>query len=146
MTQVPSTDFSWNEGYFFGVFNAESGIFFFAGLRVNPNTDMIGAYAGINDRGRQTTVRFSRRWRELPDTRIGAYSLSFPKPMEVVRLALEENDSPLTFDVNWIGVGAPYGEPRSQIFSHGRPYTDMSRYSQLGTGEGWVQLGDQRYE
>ena len=144
--QIPVTDYAWNEGYFFGLYNADEGVFFFSGMRVNPNTDMIGAYAGVGVRGRQYTTRFSRPWRACVDTRIGPLSYEFLEPLRTIRLALADNDSDLTFDFRWIGVGAVYEEPHHLAESRGRRVADLTRYYQSGTAEGWLQLGDERFE
>ena len=49
---VPVTDYSFDDGYYFGVFSADEGVFLFQGMRVNPNNDMIGGYAGVMRRRR----------------------------------------------------------------------------------------------
>ena len=46
-SEIPSTDFAWCDGYFFGLYSAAEEVFFFSGMRVSPNTDMIGGYAGL---------------------------------------------------------------------------------------------------
>lgn len=143
---IPATDFAWNEGYFFGLYNADEGVFFFSGMRVNPNADMIGGYAGLSVRGRQYTARFSRPWRAEMNTRIGPFSYEFPEPLKIVRLALAENESDLTFDFRWIAIGDIYEEPHHLAESRGRRVADLTRYYQSGTGDGWLQLGDERFE
>jgi hypothetical protein len=71
---VPSvSDDAFDDGFSFGVFSAEHEVFLFTGLRVNPNNDMVGGYAGVMRGGVQTTVRFKRRWRPDSATRIGHY-------------------------------------------------------------------------
>lgn len=144
--QIPATDYSWNEGYFFGLYNADLGVFLFSGMRVNPNTDMIGAYAGLGIRGRQYTTRFSRPWRAHMDTSIGPLTYAFLEPLKSIQLTLEENDSELTFDFRWLGVSEVYEEPHHLAESRGRRVADLTRYYQSGTAEGWIQLGDERFE
>lgn len=144
--QIPITDYAYNEGYFFGLYNADEGVFFYSGMRVNPNTDMIGAYAGLGLRGRQYTARFSRPWRADMDTRIGPLSYAFVEPLKKIRMTLDDNDSDLTFDFTWIGVGGVYEEPHHLAESRGRRVADLTRYYQSGTAEGWLQLGDARFE
>ena len=60
---IPSTDYNWDDGYWFGVFSPDDKVFLGTYMRVNPNSDMIGGCALINVAGRQFTVRFSRCWR-----------------------------------------------------------------------------------
>ena len=142
---IPSTDYAWNEGYYFGLYNADEGVFLFAGMRVNPNTDMIGGYAGVSDRGQQTTARFSRPWRAHADTSIGPYSIRFVEPLQQIRMTLESHDSPLTFAFDWIGVGSVIEEPHHRAESRGRTTSDLTRYYQSGTADGWIQVGDKRF-
>ena len=107
-SEIPSTDYNWDDGYFFGIYNAEEQIFLYSGMRVNPNNDMLGGYAGVNIAGQQYTARFSRPWRQNCDTVLGPLSYDFVKPLEEVKLLLEENDSDFTFDLQWIGAGPCY--------------------------------------
>lgn len=144
--QIPISDYAWNEGYFWGLYNADLGVFFFSGMRVNANSDMIGGYAGVGVRGRQYTARFSRPWRSEMSTQIGPFGYDFLEPLKVIRLHLDENDSELTFDFNWIGTSAIYEEPHHLAESRGRRVADLTRYYQSGTAEGWLQLGDERHE
>jgi hypothetical protein len=143
---IPVTDYAWNEGYFFGLYNADEGVFFFSGMRVNPNTDMIGAYAGISIGGRQYTTRFSRPWRAHMETAIGPLQYQILEPLKTIRLALDENGSDLRFDFRWIGAGAVYEEPHHLAEARGRRVADLTRYYQSGTADGWLQLGDDRFE
>ncbi len=145
-SEIPVTDFAWCDGYFFGLYSAEQGVFFFSGMRVNPNTDMIGGYAGLSVGGRQYTARFSRPWRAHVDTSIGPLRYEFVEPLKRIRLALGPNDSALTFDLDWIGTGACYEEPHQVAWSRGRRTTDQSRYYQSGTARGWMQLEGKRWE
>jgi hypothetical protein len=107
---VPSTDYSWDDGYYFGVFSPAERVFLATGLRVNPNTDMVGGYALFNWAGRQHTVRFNRSWRRDFALRVGPYSLEFVEPLRRIRLVLARNESDLEFDLLWEGTSPPYLE------------------------------------
>jgi len=144
---VPSTDTAWDDGYFFGVLSPDAEVFLYTGLRVSPNTDMIGGYAGVVHQGRQTTVRVSREWRG--DFDIGAGPLPYPfiEPFKDIRLPLEPFDgADLAFDLHWLGRAPAYEEEHHLAWSRGRRTTDQTRYSQSGTATGWIQLGDRRFE
>jgi hypothetical protein len=143
---VPETDYSWDDGYWFGVFSPEHGIYVSIGLRVNPNTDMVGAYAMYNDRGQQTTARFSRAWRRDFALRIGPFSLEVLKPLKELRLTLEPNDSGLSFDLIWRGVCPAYLEPHHFAIHRGRRTTDQSRYSQPGVAEGVLEFRGRHFD
>lgn len=145
-SRIPSTDLSWDEGYYFGVFNAEQKVFLLTGLRVNPNADMVGGYAVINIAGRQYTVRLSRCWRQQVDTVIGPLSIEFVEPLKTIRLRLDANDSALSFDLTWTGIAPATLEAHHYAETRGRVTTDQTRYSQPGEASGFIQLGEQRFE
>jgi len=145
-SHVPVTDFSWDDGYYFGAYSADEGIFVFVGLRVSTNSNVIGGYAGINVRGRQYTMRCSRRWRPDFSTRIGPLSIEFLRPMELIRLRLDDNDSALTFELHWHALAEPYLESHHHATSRGRVTTDQSRYVQCGAPRGWIGFDGSRIE
>jgi hypothetical protein len=143
---IPSTDYSWDDGYYFGAFSADEGVFLLTGMRVNPNADMIGGYAIINVAGRQYSVRVSRCWRRQMDTRIGPLAYRFVEPLRVIRLTLEPNDSALSFDLTWSGVAPAFEEDHHYAETRGRATTDKTRYSQPGAVSGFIQFQGKRYE
>jgi hypothetical protein len=145
-SHIPSTDFSWDEGYYFGVFNADLQLFLLTGMRINPNADMVGGYALINIAGRQYTLRLSRCWRQQIDTVIGPLSIEFVEPLKTIRLRLEANDSALSFDLLWHGVCPATLEAHHFAETRGRVTTDQTRYSQAGEASGFIQFGDQRFD
>ncbi len=142
---IPSTDYSWDDGYYFGVFCPEERLFLATGARINPNTDMIGGYALLNLGGEQTTVRFNRAWRRDFTLNIGPYRIEFVEPLKTVRLTLAANDSPLTFDVLWQGTSPAFLEDHHVATNRGRRTTDQTRYSQPGTATGTITLGDRSW-
>lgn len=145
-SRIPSTDLSWDEGYYFGVFNADHQVFLLTGLRVNPNADMVGGYAVINIAGRQYSVRLSRCWRQQIDTVIGPLSIEFVEPLKTIRLRLEANDSALSFDLTWSGIAPATLEAHHYAETRGRVTTDQTRYSQPGEASGYIQFEQRRFE
>ncbi|MBI1179428.1 MAG: hypothetical protein GC201_02655 [Alphaproteobacteria bacterium] len=145
-SHIPSTDSAWDDGYFFGLQGPSHGVFLFTGMRVSPNTDMIGGYAGICVGGRQVTSRHSRVWRPNFATAIGPLSYRFVEPFRDIHLVLEANGSPLSFDLHWLGSGPAYEEAHHVATNRGRTTTDQTRYTQAGTAEGWIAFDGRRYE
>lgn len=143
---VPVTDYSWDDGYFFGVFSPDDGIYVAIGMRVNPNSDMVGGYALLNENGHQVTFRFNRCWRRSFDLRVGPFSIEIVEPLKTIRLSLAENDSGLSFDLLWHGVCPPYLEPHHVATSRGRTTTDQRRYSQPGVAEGSIDFRGRHFD
>ena len=99
---VPSTDYNWDDGYYFGVFSPDDGVFLATGARLNPNSDLFGGYALLNVRGHQTTLRFNRVWRPDFSLKIGPWSVEFVEPLKSLRLVLEKNESGIEFDATLV--------------------------------------------
>lgn len=143
---VPVSDYSFDDGYYFGVFSAEYEAFLFQGLRVNPNNDMVGGYAGLMMGGRQYTVRFKRPWRPQFDTVIGPYRIDVVTPFEEIRLTLGDHDSALRFDLRWLATAPAFEEAHHLATTRDRHTTDQTRYTQSGTAEGWIEFEGRRIE
>jgi hypothetical protein len=142
---IPSTDYNWDDGYYFGVFSPAEGVHLSTGARINPNSDMIGGYALLNVRGHQTTLRFNRCWRRNFNVEIGPWKVEFVEPLKRIRLTLGPNESGMEFDLMWEGSSPPFLEDHHVATNRGRRTTDQSRYSQPGTATGWIRLGEQHW-
>ena len=142
---VPSTDYNWDNGYYWGFFDPAIGVVLAVGMRVNPNTDMIGGYAMLNERGRQTTVRFSRCWRRDFSLSVGPFHYTIVEPLKLLHLQMDPNDSGLSFEVQFEGSCPAYLEEHHLAESRGRRTTDQLRYSQPGVADGWIKFGDKEY-
>lgn len=143
---IPSTDFNWDDGYYFGVFSPDDGIFLATGARVNPNSDIIGGYALLNIHGQQTTLRFNRCWRRDFNLRIGPWRIEFIEPLKALRLALEANDSGISFDILWEGTSPAFLEEHHIAVNRGRRTTDQTRYSQPGKATGLLTFRGQSWK
>jgi hypothetical protein len=142
---VPSTDFSWDDGCYFGIFNPEEKLFLCVGYRVNPNTDMIGGFALLNVAGQQHTVRFSRCWRRDMRTVVGPFSVEVIEPLRKLRLRLAPNEGGLTFDIAWDASSPAIVEEHHLAENRGRRTTDQTRYSQAGAPTGFIEHGGKRW-
>ncbi|HLY54034.1 MAG TPA: hypothetical protein VKS60_00670 [Stellaceae bacterium] len=143
---IPASDPAWDEGYYFGVFNVETGLYLMTGMRINPNSDMIGGHAGISVRGVERTLRLSREWRKNCDTHLGPLRYEFIEPFKDIRISLQDNPSGYTFDLHWYGIGPAHLSSHHLAMSRGRRVTDQTRYNQVGEAEGWIALNGERHE
>lgn len=143
-SEIPVTDLSWDDGYYFGAYSAEAELFVFAGLRVSPNSDVVGAYAGCIHGGIQRTVRLSRVWRPDFDLAIGPFRIEVVEPLRHLRVTLGENDSGLELELDWLASAPPYEESHHLAVQRGRRTTDQCRYVQCGVPRGWIVAGGER--
>jgi hypothetical protein len=146
LSVVADTSTGFDDGYYFGAFSAVDETFCFQGLRISPNTDVIGGYVGLQRGGRQRTVRFSRTWRDECETSVGPYRITVVVPYRHLRLELAPNESGLSCELDWYGSAPAYLEAHHLATNRGRPTTDQSRYSQSGTVTGWIDLDGERID
>lgn len=144
LSVVADTNLAFDDGYYFGAFSAVDQTFCFQGLRLSPNTDLIGGYVGVQRNGRQRTVRFSRTWRGHHDLVIGPYRMTIVEPYRHIRLELDHNESGISCELDWFGASPAYVEAHHLATNRGRPTTDQTRYSQAGRTEGWIELDGER--
>jgi len=146
MSYIPSSDYSWDDGYYFGVYDIESGIFLINGMRIAPNSNMIGGHSGININGIQRTLRLSRIWRDDFSVAIGPLRYEFIEPLRSIRMVLEPNESGMSYDILWRGLAPAHLSMHHRAVRNGRYTTDQSRYNQVGTATGWLEIDGKRHE
>ena len=120
------------------------GIYLLTGFSITPNADVIGGHAGLNRAGLTRTLRFSREWRRRIDTSAGPYRVEFTRPMEEIRLVLEENPSGIEWDLRWQARAPAHLSRHHLAVNRGRRTTDQSRYNQVGRVEGWARIDGTR--
>lgn len=145
-SHIPSTDYAWDEGYWFGVFSADEKVFLGIYLRVNPNTDMIGGCALLNVAGYQLTVRFNRCWRRNFALEVGPLKLTIVEPLRRIRLEMADHGSGLSFDLMWEGTSPAFLEDHHIATYRGRRTTDQTRYSQPGKASGTIRFREREWQ
>lgn len=146
VSYIPSSDFSFDEGYMWGAMNPRLGQYLLSGFRITPNADVIGGHAGYNRRGVTRTLRFSREWRREIDTVVGPYRVEFVRPMKEIRITLGPNPSGMEWDLRWHAAAPAHLSMHHVAVNRGRKTTDQSRYNQVGLVEGWAKIDGQRTE
>src|SRR5690606_16488802 len=85
VSYVPSTDHAWDDGYYFQAYDLESEVQIWNGLRVAPNSNVVGGHSTINIKGVQRAVRMSRVWRDDFSLTCGPLRYEIIEPMKLVR-------------------------------------------------------------
>ena len=146
MSYIPNTDFAWDDGYFFMIYDLEANIQMWNGMRINPNSNMLGAHSAFNIGGVQRTLRLSRIWRDDFSVGVGPMRYEFVEPLKACRLVLEPNDSGMSYDILWRGVAPAHLSTHHRAVRNGRFTTDQSRYNQVGVATGWLEIDGKRTE
>jgi hypothetical protein len=146
MSYIPNSDPAWDDGYYFLAYDAVSGVQVWTGMRVAPNTNMIGGYVNTNLGGVQRALRLSRIWRDDFDVAIGPLRFEFVEPLKAIRLTCAENPAGITFDILWQGLAPCHLAQHHVAVRAGRRATDQSRYHQVGQASGWLDIDGTRHD
>lgn len=146
MSYIPNSDPSWDDGYYFLAYDADSGVQVWTGMRVAPNSNIIGGYVNTNVGGVQRALRLSRIWRPDFDVAIGPLRFEFVEPLKAIRMTCDPNESGIAFDILWSGLSPCHLAMHHRAVRSGRRTTDQSRYHQVGACTGWLEIADRRFE
>lgn len=145
---VGTSDPAWMERLWYTGHLVPGGdIVFDLGLGYHPNRNVMDAFAGVTIGSRQYNVRMSRRLRPEPlHTKVGPLEITVLEGLRRHRLTLAENDSGLSFDIEFQASTNPHEEAPHFRRRHGRVAEDMMRAQQLGRYAGWLKVDGQRFD
>jgi len=144
---VASDSPHWNDGYYFTLGDADSGVTLFSGLRLYPNTDVLDAYVCLVVDGKQHNIRWSRRLRpNNDDLAVGPFAVRIIDPLRVLNTICAENEYGLSYDLTWTAHHEPYMEDQVMRWSAGRLVYQRSNYDQCMAVEGRITLGNRVIE
>ncbi|HEY6426653.1 MAG TPA: hypothetical protein VIX84_05425 [Acidimicrobiales bacterium] len=143
------------------------------GLAFYPNLRTAEAFAIVNLRGRHTTVRAHRALAtDRMDMTLGPFRFDMEEPFRRWRLRLDDTrpgtgsagaatapdgrtvrhtgdtDAPaVSFDIAWLDTKRPiFRQLGAGVIVGGRALSPVAGYDGFGRQEGWVQVGDERFE
>lgn len=150
LATVAESDLSWTEKVWASVFAPDGSIQVDVGLGKYPNRNVFDGFAGVSRGREQWTVRASRAL--APDaetTGVGPVHYEVLRPLEQVRFTLDANDIvPIRFCITLTGLMTPFFEDRDRRWdSTGfRVVTDVLRYHQPVSVDGWLEVDGKRHE
>lgn len=146
--QIDNSDPAWMERLWYTGHPVPGGeIMFDIGLGYHPNRNVMDAFAGVAVPGRQWNFRVSRRLRPDPlTTTVGPLSIQVIEGLRRHRLVLAENESGITFDLEFHATLNPHEEKAHQRRRDGRVTENMARAQQMGRYTGWLAWNGQRVD
>jgi hypothetical protein len=140
--RVATSDRNFYDRCYLNGHNRDGGTFFVTGLGVYPNLGVIDAYATVRRGDRQWAVRFSDALAERGlDQRVGGYRVEVIEPLRTLRVVCEHDE--LGFDLTWTGAFPAIHEQPHQLLAGGRAIIDSSRFAQVGSWQGTLQVDGQ---
>ena len=127
--------------------DADGNVSLTSNVRLYQNNDVLDGFICLRHQDRQHNVRVSRRLRlDMDHLGAGPLRIEIVKPMEELRLVLEDNEQDIALDVLCRSTTVPYMDPIEVVRIDGRLMSERATYELTGVVEGWVRVGDARYE
>lgn len=145
---VATSDPNWMERLWWTGHAVPAGdVIFDLGLGYYPNLNVMDAFAGVTVGDTQHNIRMSRRLRPDPlTTRVGPLHITVLEGLKRHRAVLEENESGMSFDIEFNASMNPHEEEHHFRRRHGRVVEDIARGQQLGRYSGWIKVAGQRFD
>jgi len=140
-----SSDRNFYDRYFFHGYTAEADLYFAAALGLYPNRRVMDASFSVVRGGRQLSVHASRLApRERGETRVGPIAVEVEEPLRAVRLRVEPAEPGLAAELRFCARTPALEEARQTRRHEGRVFMDATRFTQLGTWEGHLEVAGER--
>lgn len=141
------TDRNFYDRYFFNGYPRTGDVFFAAALGVYPQLNIIDASFCLVHKGIQHNLHASRHLgMERLDTQVGPIAVRVIEPLTSLRVTVEDNEQGVTADLTFRARAVPVQEPRFTRRNGPRVFMDVTRMTQNGTWDGWVEIHGDRIE
>ncbi|PRZ44297.1 hypothetical protein CLV47_101423 [Antricoccus suffuscus] len=141
------TDRNFYDRYFFNGYTRTGDVFFSAALGVYPQLNITDASFCLVHKGVQHNVHASRHLgMERLDTEVGPIKVTVLEPLRSLRVTVDSNDQGITADLTFHARAVPVQEPRFTRRNGPRVFMDVTRMTQNGTWEGWIEIAGERID
>ncbi|MBD3646373.1 MAG: hypothetical protein HUJ31_02720 [Pseudomonadales bacterium] len=133
--------------FFFNGYNPSGDIFFAAAMGVYPWVNVLdGAFSIVID-GVQHNVYGSRILHmERRDTRVGHVAVDIVATLRVIRVTCNDEANGIKADVTFTARTIAHEEPRFTRDIGGEIMMDVTRMTQFGTWQGWLEVKGRRID
>ena len=145
---VFTSDRNFYDRYYFNMHPSSDELFMIAGMGQYPNLGTIDAFVSISHGDTIYVVRASRELNgDRLNTQVGPLGVEVLEGLKQVRVWCEPNEHGISFDLVFDGTVPAVEEPKTfQRLPHGRVSMNTSRYSQVGTWTGTLEVAGMKYD
>ena len=145
---VFTSDRNFYDRYYFNMHASSDEIFVIIGMGQYPNLGTIDAFVSVSHGETIDVVRASRELGgDRLNTHVGPLGIEVLEGLKKIRVFCEPNEHGISFDLVFEGTVPAVEEPKTfQRFPHGRVSMDTSRYSQVGTWTGTLEVAGKQYD
>ena len=137
---VGTSDRNFYDRYYFNCHGSSDELMMIFGMGQYPNLGTQDAFAVIRIGDLHRVVRASRVLGDRMENRVGPFEIEVIKPLEELRVTLDDTEHGLSFDLTWKGSIPAHEEPRHYIRKHGRVLFDTTCFAQTGCWSGTITL------
>ncbi len=135
------SDRNFYDRYFFNGYSLENEEFFALAFGVYPNLNIMDASFSVIKDGIQHNLRTSRHMdMERMDTRVGPITIEVLEPLKSLRIIIDDNDHGISADLTFTSRIAAQEEPRYVHRIGTRTLMDVTRMTQNGSYQGWINV------
>lgn len=141
------TDRNFYDRYFFNGYDKEGSLFFAAALGCYPHVNIMdGSFCVVKD-GVQYNLHASRILNmERMEIYAGPIHIDIVEPLVKLRVHVDENEHGISCDLTFTGRAPALKEPRFTYRQGPRAFMDVTRMTQNGSWDGWINLNGERIE
>jgi hypothetical protein len=133
--------------FFFNGYNRTGEVYFAAALGVYPYVNVMDAAFSVVVDGVQHNVYGSKAMHmERLDMTVGNVDVQIVQPLEVLRIVCSDIENGITADLTFTARTLPHEEPRFTRHNGTQVMMDVTRLTQFGTWEGWIEVKGRRIE
>lgn len=141
------SDRNFYDRYWFSGADSAGEYMFEIGFGLYPNRRVMDGHFAFTVGRKQYAFHASRRApKERGETEIGPLKLEIVEPMRQVRVSLAANEHNIECDLLFTASSVPHEEPRNVMHDDGHLIMNNSRFTQMGSWEGFFSVDGQRYE
>lgn len=143
------TDRNFYDRFFFNGYapGADEDGFFAAAMGIYPHINIIDAsFCWLKD-GKQVNIHASRDLgMERMDTQVGGIAVEVLEPLKSVKLTVDAPEHGIRAELTYTGRAFPLEEPRFTRRNGPRVLMDVTRMTQNGSYQGWIEVDGVRTE
>jgi len=144
---VGTSDRNFYDRFYFNCHPSSDELFLITGLGQYPNLGVTDAFVSISHGKKHYVVRASRELgNNRLDTSVGPLRVEILEGLMKLRVVCEPNEWGVAFDMVFTGAVPAQEEPKTFQRQHGRITSDVSRYAQVGSWEGQIEVAGQTYQ
>lgn len=147
ISSVGTTDTNAYDRYFFEGFTSDASLVFGAAFGFYPNREVVDGAFSVSIEGVQYSIFSSGSAPiERSESAVGPISVEILAPMRRVRVCVDDATRQFRADLVFEARTAAMEEGREALMDGARTTVDMTRYSQLGSWSGWIDVKGRRIE